>query len=182
MVVDLARLIVIPLGFRSSGTRAVCEDYRMGAILKQLFARDGIPESLRQAFHEGKSVLGGRAMEISALVEILKATIILLPGVFICIDALDECPPKNRPKLLQSLQAIVRASPTTRIFLTGRPHVRAEVRRYFPEAIMIPVIPTIEDIERYLNMRLGEDTSPSAMDDSLRVEIMKVIPRNISGM
>ena len=42
------------------------------------------------------------------------------------------------------------------------------------------VIPTIGDIERYLRMRLDKDPAPSAMDDSLRAEIMKVVPRNMS--
>jgi len=154
----------------------------LGAILIQLFARDGIPEPVRQAFHDEKMVLGGRAVRLSDLLGILKATIALLSGVFICIDALDECPSKNRPKLLESLQEIVKASPTTRVFLTGRPHVQDEVRRYFPGAIMIPIITPIEDIKRYLSMRLGEDTTAGAMDSNLRAEIMKVIPGKISQM
>jgi len=154
----------------------------LGAILKQVFARDGIPKPVRQAFREGKNVLGGRAAQLLDLVEFLKATIALLPGVFICIDALDECLPKSRLKLLESLQEIVKVSPTTRIFLTGRPHVQDEIKRYFPEAIMIPVIPTIEDIGRYLDVRLTEDTTPGAMDGDLRAEILRVIPRKISQM
>ena len=47
---------------------------------------------------------------------------------------------------------------------------------------MIPIIPTIDDIERYLEMRLGRDTTPSVMDDNLRAEIMRVIPKKISQM
>ena len=148
----------------------------LGAILKQLFTRNRIPEPVWQAFHDEKSV------QLSDLVEILKAAIAELPGMFICIDALDECLPKNRLKLLGSLQEIVGASPTTRLFLTGRPHIRGEVKRYFPEAITIPVTPTIEDIERYLEMRLREDTTPDAMDGDLRAEILRVVPRKISQM
>ena len=114
--------------------------------------------------------------------KILKRVIASLPEVFVCIDGLDECLAKNRRELLDSLQDIVRASPTTRVFLSGRPHIRDEIKRYFPEAIMIPIIPTIDDIERYLEMRLGRDTTPSAMDDNLRAEIMTVIPTKISQM
>ena len=47
---------------------------------------------------------------------------------------------------------------------------------------MIPVIPTIRDIKRYLEMRLDRDTTPGAMDDNLRAEIMRVIPGTISQM
>ena len=154
----------------------------LGAILKQLFARDVIPEPVRQALHEKMVLGGGRPVQLSDLVEMLKATIALLPGVFICIDGLDECLQKNRLQLLESLQEIIRASPITRVFLTGEPHVRDDIERYFPEAITIPITPTIRDIEMYLKMRLDQDPTPTAMDDILRADIMRVIPQNISQM
>jgi len=154
----------------------------LGAILKQLFERDGIPEPLRLVFHKEKRAFGGRAAQLSDLVEMLKAVLTSLPEVFICIDGLDECLPNNRRELLESLREIVGASPTTRVFLSGRPHIRDEVKRYFTWAVMIVVVPTIRDIERYLSMRLDRDPTPSAMDDNLRAEIMRVIPRNISQM
>ena len=154
----------------------------LGAILKQLLERDGIPESLREIFRSGKRGFGGRAVQLPGLVGILKTTIASLPDVFICIDGLDECLPKNRRELLESLRDIIRASPTTRVFLSGRPHIQDEVERYFAEAIMIAVVPTMEDIERYLEMRLDRDPTPGAMDENLRAEIMEVIPRKISQM
>ena len=67
----------------------------LGAILKQLFERDGIPERLRQIFRAEKRGLGGRAVRLLDLVGILKATIASLLEVFICIDGLDECLPKK---------------------------------------------------------------------------------------
>jgi len=154
----------------------------LGAILKQLLERDGIPEPLRQIFRQEKKGFGGRAVQILDLIKMLKAMVAPLPEVFICIDGLDECLPNNRRELLESLQDIVRASPTTRVFLSGRPHIRNEIQRYFTGAITIAAIPTTEDIERYLKMKLDRDTTPSAMDDNLRAEIMRVIPRKISQM
>ena len=154
----------------------------LGAILKQLLERDGIPAHVRQAFRRAKRGLGGRVVRLLDLVEMLKATIASLPKVFICIDGLDECLPDNRRELLESLQDIVRASQAARVFLSGRPHIRDEVKRYFTGAIMIRVIPTVRDIEIYLEMKLGKDTIPSAMDDNLRAEIMWALPRKISQM
>ena len=154
----------------------------LGAILKQLLERDGIPQPVRQAFHVEKRGFGGRAAQLSELVKTLKTTIASLPQVFICIDGLDECLPNNRRELFESLQDIVRASSTTRMFLSGRPHIRDEITRYFAEAVLITVIPTIGDIRRYLEMRLNRDTTPSAMDKNLRAQIMSVIPRKISQM
>ena len=154
----------------------------LGAILNQLLERDRIPEPVRQAFRKGKRGFGGRAVQLSSMVEMLKATITLVPEVFICIDGLDECFPKNRQELLESLQDIVLASPATKVFISGRPHVQDEVKRYFTAAIVILLTPTIGDIERFLKRKLDQDVIPHAMDDNLRAEIMKVIPRNIFPM
>ena len=154
----------------------------LGTIFKQLIKRDGVPEPLRRVCRKEKRVFGGRAVQLLDLVEMLKKTIASLPEVSICVDGLDECLPNNRRELLESLQDIVRVSPATRVFFSGRPHIQDEVKRYFTEAIMIPIVPTIEDIERYLEMRLNRDPTPSAMDDNLRAEIMRVIPRKISQM
>jgi len=154
----------------------------LGEILKQIFARDGIPGSVRQAFRDEKTVLGGQPAQLPDLVKILKTKIQLGPRVFICIDALDECLPKNRLQLLKSLQEIIRVCPTVRVFLTGRPHVQDEIKKYFPKAVMTPVAPTIEDIVIYLKEELSLDTTPTAMDNELETKIMSVIPEKISPM
>lgn len=44
---------------------------------------------------------------------------------------------------------------------------------------MTAIIPTIGNIERYLEARSGRDSTPSAIEDALRAEIMGVIPRKI---
>jgi len=154
----------------------------LGAIFKQLLERGEIPKHLRRAFREGKKRFGGLAMRLPDLVQVLKMTIASLSEVFICIDALDECLPKDQRDLLESIHEIVLASPTTRLFLTGRPHIRDKVKGYFTEAITIHFAPTIRDIEGYLEMKLSRDNTPSAMDDDLRAQIMKVIPGKISPM
>ena len=86
----------------------------LGAILKQLLERDGIPEPLRQIFRAEKRGFGGRTVQFLDLVQILKMTIASLPEVYICIDGLDECLLNNRQELLEWLGDIVRASPTMR--------------------------------------------------------------------
>ena len=154
----------------------------LGAILNQLLERDGIPEPVRQAFREGKRGFGGRAVQLSDMVKILIKTISSLREVFICIDGLDECLPKNRQGLLESLQDILQVSPTTRVFISGRPHVQDEIKRYFTAVVMILLTPTIGDIVRFLKRRLDQDIIPRAMDDNLRAEIMSIIPIKIFPM
>ena len=154
----------------------------IGAILKQLVGRGGIPTYLREAFEKAQKEIGGRGLLLADLMRMLRTAIASLPPVFICIDALDECLPKNLPELLESLRDIVRESPTTRIFLTGRPHVAGAIQRYFTKAIVVPISPNTDDIQNYLKMKLDRDDDPEAMDDDLREEIVKVILDKMSDM
>ena len=154
----------------------------LGAVLKQLASRGGIPEYMREAFREAKKDFGGRRLRVPDMVEILKKSIASLPRVFICIDALDECTAKHRRELLESLREIVRMSPNIRLFLTGRPHIDDEIRKYFSRALRIPLSPVHADIKCYLEMRLDGDTNLNAMDDELRADIMTIIPEKVSEM
>ena len=150
----------------------------LGAILKQLVSRGGIPEHIREAKRE----FGGRGLRLSDMVEILRKTATQPHRIFVCIDALDELAPKHRRQLLESLQEIVRVSPNIRILLTGRPHIHDEIVEFFSKAVQIPISPAQGDVKNYLEMRLKGDTTPKAMDDQLRADIMRVIPEKISEM
>ena len=154
----------------------------LGAIIKQLFSKGEIAESIRKAFQKAKEEFGGRGLLLADMVDILKMAIRPLRRVFICIDALDEATPKNRRELLESIREITRMSLNARVFLTGRPHIDDEIGKYSTEAVRIPVSPTPGDIRSYLEMRLERDTDPDAMDDELRADIMRIIPEKISGM
>ena len=154
----------------------------MGAILKQLVGWRGIPENVREAFQVGKKEIGGRGLRLADLMRMLGITIASLPQAFICIDALDECLPKNHPELLESLRDIVRGSPGTRIFLTGRPHVEETIQRYFAKAIVLPISPNTQDIRNYLEMRLNRDVEPEAMDNDLRADIVECMLDKMSDM
>ena len=147
----------------------------MGAILKQLVGRGDIPIDLREAFHKGKKEFGGRGPLFADLVQMLRRTIASIPQVFICIDALDECLVKNLLELLESLRDIVQKCPKTRVFLTGRPHVKEAIRKYFTEVAVMPISPSTEDVRDYLDMRLDMDDEPEAMSENLRREIVRTI-------
>ena len=154
----------------------------IGAVLKQLVGRGDIPDYVREAFQAGKRNFGGRGPELPDLIRMLMITVASLPQVFISIDALDEFPPKNLPELLGSLRDIVRESPKARLFFTGRPHVKGDIRRYFAKAVVIPMSPNRDDVRSYLEMRLERDTEPEAMNDSLRVDILRIILKKTSDM
>jgi len=154
----------------------------LGSMLKQLAHRGEIPEQIREAFQNAKKEFGGRGLLLPSMVDILKKTIASLRRLFICIDALDECIPKDRRDLMESVREILAMSPNIRAFLTGRPHIENEIVKYFRQAVLIPLSPSTGDIKSYLKMRLDRDTDPDAMDEELRGDIMRIIPEKVSEM
>ena len=101
----------------------------LGSLLRQLVGgMERVPEEIAQAFQEQKKAIGGRALRLPDIVKMLQATTSPL-RTFVCIDALGECAAAHRVKLLNSLRQILETSPSTRIFMIGRPHVRAEIEK-----------------------------------------------------
>jgi len=154
----------------------------VGAILKQLVVRGEVLEHVQKAFQKAKNEVGGRGLRLPGTVQMLKQAATSLPRVFICIDALDECPPKHLRELLVSLKEILQESQGTRIFFTGRPQVGAEIARYFTTSVIVPISPKTHDIKRFLEKKLEMDTESDAMSDTLRADILRIIPQRISGM
>jgi len=155
----------------------------MGALLKQVVGGlEEIPEEISQAYEKQRKAVGGRGPLLSDIVKMLQTTSSKQP-TFICIDALDECVPEYRAKVLVALNEILRESPGVRIFVTGRPHIRSEIGRRLSGGVMsLPISTKKDDIIRYLHSRLEEDTTPDAMDSSLEADILKKIPEDVSEM
>ena len=154
----------------------------LAALLKQLVAGlEPIPEGIREAFERAKKEVDGRALRLTEIRSMLVRSLSSLRRGFICIDALDEFPAKHRRELWDSLQYIIQECPTARLFITGRPHIREEVKKYFlGYHNLIFIRPTEEDIVGYLAMRLKKDSGLDAMDRELEAEILRTIPGRIS--
>ena len=155
----------------------------LGSLLKQVVAGlEEIPEHILRAFKGEKRFLGGRGLQLSQIVGLLEITL-SSQRTFLCIDALDECIAAHRLKVLSSLRQILQKSPDTRIFLTGRAHVRSEIEsRLAGITATLFISPRKEDICGYLRARLDEDTNPDAMDDCLEADILRKIPEAVSEM
>ena len=155
----------------------------LGALLKQVVSGlEEIPKEIAQAYEDHRKVIDGRGPRLADIVKMLQTTTSEKP-TFICIDALDECVAGYRIKLLDSLKQILRRSPGTRVFVTARPHIQAEVGKRLPKRVMtIRITPRGDDIISYLRRKLDEDTTPDAMDSSLKADILKKIPEDISEM
>ena len=155
----------------------------LAALLKQIVAGVGlVPEETQAAFERAKREVDGRPLRLPEICAMLAKSVSSLRRGFICIDAMDEFPMKHRPELWDSLQLIIRECPNIRLFITGRPHIREEVRKYFPGySDQPPITPTEEDIREYLTMRLRNDSELDAMDPRLEADILTIIPEKISG-
>ena len=155
----------------------------LGALLKQVVSGlEEIPEEIAQAYKDHTKVIDGRELQLADIMEMLQTTVSEKP-TYICIDALDECVAEYRVKILNSLNQILQRSPGTRMFVTGRLHIEAEVRKRLSGRVAdIRITPRRHDIINYLHSRLDEDITPDAMDDSLRADILGKIPKDISEM
>jgi len=155
----------------------------LGSLLRQVVGgMEKVPEEITRAFQEQKMAIGGRGPRLPDIVKMLQ-TITSSLRTFVCIDAWDECAAAHRVKILNSLQQILENSPRTRIFIIGRPHVRAEIeKRLAGRVISVLVGPNQNDIMEYLRLKLDEDQTPDAMDESLEADILEKIPGKMSEM
>jgi len=153
----------------------------LGALLRQLVdGLDEIPEEISRAYHDQKSAIGRRGPQLADIVTMLQATT-SRKHTFICVDALDECVTGYQVKILDSLHQILQKSPWTRIFVTGRPHIQAEIgKRLTGRVTALFITPQRHDIISYLHSRLDEDTTADAMNSSLKADILKKIPEDVS--
>ena len=155
----------------------------LGALLKQVAGSfEEIPGGITDAFRRHKKLIGGRELQIPEIVKMLGNLSSTRP-TFFCLDAMDECAALDRAKVLLSLKNIIKISPTTRVFLTGRPYVGGEVRKHFSEgAALVSISPRNGDIIGYIQIKLAEDTIFGEMDERLEGEIVKKIPETVSEM
>ena len=156
----------------------------LGALVKQIMRGLGaIPTEISAAFQKAKGLVGGRGLRAPETLELLKAALSPFKRAFICIDALDEFQEKNLPRLLRSLHTISQSCPGVRFFLTGRPHIKVEIEKYFSgSASFLQIKPTRKDIVRYVEMMLDDDPSNEAMNLDLRKEIMNRVSETISDV
>jgi len=149
----------------------------LGSLLRQLVSgEEEIPEAIVRDYRKEKGAIGGRGLQVPGILKMFQ-TIAATKRAFICVDALDECVPENRMVVLGSLGEILQGSPSVRLFMTGRPHVRSEVERGLGGTAMFVFIRATEDgVVKFLREKLRKDTIPNMMISALEEDILKSIP------
>lgn len=123
-------------------------------------------------------------VETTSILLMLKATLLQFENTFVCIDALDELSLQTRNELLASLKDELSS---TRLFLTGREHIRDEVRSRFKCTAAhneVVLSANAHDIEKYLRYKVKQDKEarPSLMNEKLEEEIISAIVGQSKGM
>ena len=159
----------------------------LGSILKQLLVK--ISTSNPQFMEEVEKKLDAiqkqtRGVEENDLLPMLKQALYTLHMGYVCMDALDELEPRVRKRLLSTLRTLQAECRSTRLFLTGRPHIRLEVYDSLgiQEEDSISISADAGDIRAYLIHEIEQDRDPCAMNEKLKEEILDVIIAKSDGM
>ena len=157
----------------------------IGSLLRQVALRArGIPGEVRDAF-EGAGQSGDKGLRLPDMLKLFLNVISSSERVHICVDAVDELQPHDRSEFLRALRQIIQEAPNTRLFLTGRPHIRGEVGRHLTEgAYSINIVADKGDIVRYLSRKMDDDNvrDPDLMTEDLENDIMKRMSEKASEM
>jgi len=124
----------------------------IGSFVRQAALRaPRIPSEIKSAFDKSKQE-GGDGLRLPEIVKLFVKVISSTEVVYLCVDAVDEVLPQHRIEFLRALRQIVQDAPNVRVFLTGRPHIRAELDMHLTNrAYSILIVPDQGDITKYLS-------------------------------
>ena len=157
----------------------------IGSLLRQIaLGVVGIVGEIQNAFKKSGQG-GGKGLRLPEMRELFVKTISSLDRVYICVDAMDELLPQHRSEFLRTLKQIIQEVPNTRLFLTGRPHIRGELDKHLTRgAYTIQIVPDQGDIAEYLSRKMedDDDRDPDLMTENLKNDIMKTMSEKASEM
>lgn len=126
------------------------------ALLRQAVQRKpSIPESIR-SFYQNYSLKGSRPSEDEVFGE-LRSVLSSCTRAFVIIDALDECPISDGGRSVRHpfIRQLVRLQDEGfKILATSRPD--QEIAVYFEGVTSLEIQASTEDIQHYVDMRLGD--------------------------
>ena len=158
----------------------------LGSFLRQLLTTVSEPISNDIVQKLGDIRHGGRKLETTDTLSLLKIRLHQLKRAFICIDAIDELEPKVRQQLLNILKELVINNNNVRLFLTGRGHVESEVQKRFKieQGYVVNISASPQDIREFVRDQIKEDydVNPEEMDTVLAKAIEDAIVEKSEGM
>ena len=157
----------------------------IGGLLKQVaLGSAGIVGEIQNAFDRSRQG-GGKGLRLQEMRGLFVNIVGSLERVYICVDAMDELVPEHRSEFLRALRQIAQEAPNSRLFLTGRPHIRGELDNHLTKGVYtIHIVPDQEDITTYLIRKMDDASArdPDLMTDNLTNDITKTMLERASGM
>jgi len=157
----------------------------IGGLLRQVaLGPAGIVGEIQNAFDRSRQG-GGKGLRLEEMLGLFVKIVSSFERVYICVDAMDELVPDHRSEFLRALQQITQEALNTRLFLTGRPHIRGELDNHLTKSVYtIHIIPDQGDIAKYLRRKMDDAGArdPDLMTENLKNDIMKTMLEKASGM
>ena len=155
----------------------------IGGLLRQVvWGEAGIRDEIRSAFNESQR-RGGQRPHMRDLLRLFIKVVSSIDRVYICVDAVDELLPKNRAEFLRGLWRIVQDAPNTRLFLTTRPFIQAELLKHLGGVpYVIKIVADQGDIAKYLSYMIDNDWDLNLMTENLKSDIVKTMLEKSSEM
>lgn len=178
---NTAAIVCMYCDYRDQGKQTLVNI--LGSLLKQFLIHIGTPH----IHHDAVKLLEDikkkdKRVETTDILHMLKVTLAQFNNSFICIDALDELQPEIRKTLLEALHSILTTVRTVCLFLTGRPHIAVDLNAKLQIQYGIDIKARHDDIRAYLLHEISQDTNPSAMNETLKEEIMTTITEKSKNM
>ncbi|KAH6645914.1 ankyrin repeat-containing domain protein [Truncatella angustata] len=155
------------------------------AVLKSLIRQRLDPATISR---EDIPVLQAIHSSSSDIIRLLGRLMVSPRSSYIIVDGLDECDNSNQKQLLAALSSLARSSPNIRLFLSGRPSLDKDLRKYFKESVESLVIggdSTGEDIHAYVEHIIDEridDGDLRVRDPTLARTVKQTLIRGAQGM
>ncbi|KAH8586045.1 hypothetical protein B0O99DRAFT_586459 [Bisporella sp. PMI_857] len=152
---------------------------------RQLSTAAGHPEKMRKKLHDSwrETTLRGSDLGFEACHEQLLESVNLYPRTTLVLDALDECEPDSRRKLVNAIKLLLSKSERPlKVFISSRPN--QDIRSHFISEpnVEIQARHNEEDIRKFIDEEIINHESWRDMSPSLQEEIIKILFDRSQGM
>ena len=154
----------------------------LGSFLHQFLttSQQPIPDEVVKKLHDIRCQ--GRKVKTEDILALLKIRLDQFQRAFICIDATDELEPRVLQQLLKVLKDLV--TNDTRLFLTGRGHVKSEIQKHLQvaQSYRATITASQQDIQEFVEQQINDDLNPDVMNEILAKDIANTIVEKSQGM
>lgn len=164
--------------YREQGSQSTFDI--VASMLKQLASLSPVVMEMMRQSYKNCSLQGLHdRLFFSELDSLFREACGQFTQVYLVIDALDECDPKDHRKPFLEW---IRSLDFCRVFLTSRPHPD-DLKKAFKSHPQITIEASNDDIEKYLRATIaGNDNAADIMDDNLVQHVVTTITENAQGM